>query len=329
MSAYPPPSENLPIFDSGLFGNNSDLTIDNLKTKFLQFPFAQTGLETIPNLAISSSGTAPTPVSTSNDTSIATTAFVKSNALSPLSPDPAGTYTTPSSVVLNSYGQVTSATAGTTYTLPSPAPTSGSYTAPSSVSVNSAGQITAITAGTAYSLPSPAPTAGDYASPSSISVNSAGQITSITGGTAYNVKYADGSIASTNPYTIRWTFSNTYLTSSAYQIYIYQVGGTQTLAFGDQAQYTSIQTPTIIGGQTASSFATRENISFVYGGITYYAWGYSFGTTTSYPEVNVSFYSTINTQSGSDWYINIFMRFNNPFTPAPSLSQRIMLVPVV
>jgi len=329
MSAYPPPSENLPIFDSGLFGNSTDISIDNLKTKFLQFPFAQQGLETIPNLAISSSGTAPTPVSTSNDTSIATTAFVKSNALPPLSPDPAGTYTTPSSVSINSYGQVTSATAGTTYTLPSPAPTAGDYTAPSAVSVNSAGQITSITSGTAYSLPSPAPTAGDYASPSSVSVNSAGQITSITAGTAYNVKFADGVVASTSPYTIRWTFSNTYLTSSAYQIYIYQVGGTQSLAFGDQPQYTSITTPTIIGGQTASSFVTRENVSFIYAGTTYNAWGYSFGATNAYPEVNVSYYSTINTQNGYDWYINFFMRFNNPFTPAPSLSQRIMLVPVV
>jgi len=365
MSAYPPPSENLPIFDSGLFGNNSDLTIDNLKTKFLQFPYAQSGLETIPNLAISSSGTAPTPVSTSNDTSIATTAFVKSNALTPLSPNPAGTYTTPSSVVVNSYGQVTSATAGTTYTLPSPAPTSGDYTAPSAVSVNSAGQITSITAGTAYSLPSPAPTSGDYTAPSAVSVNSAGQITSITAGTAYSLPspaptagtytnatisvnsagqitsasngtgntynpiYQDGAVASPNPYTFRWSFSNSALTASAYQVYIYQVGGTQTLPYGDQAQYTSIATPTIIGGQTASSLVTRENISFIYGGTTYNAWGYSFGTTSAYPEVNVSYYSTINVQNGYDWYINIFMRFNNAFTPAGGLNQRIMLVPVI
>jgi len=330
MSAYPPPSENLPIFDSGLFGNSTDITIDNLKTKFLQFPFAQSGLETIPNLAISSSGTAPTPVSTSNDTSIATTAFVKSNALSPLSPSPAGTYTTPSSVVVNSYGQVTSATGGTTYTLPSPAPTAGSYTAPSAVSVNSAGQITSITSGTAYSLPSPAPTAGTYTN-ATISVNSAGQITSASNGTGntYNPIYQDGAVASPNPYTFRWSFSNSALTASAYQIYIYQVGGTQSLSYGDQAQYTSITTPTIIGGQTASSFATRENISFIYGGTTYNAWGYSFGTTSAYPEVNVSYYSTINVQNGYDWYINIFMRFNNAFTPAPSLNQRIMLVPVI
>jgi len=330
MSAYPPPSENLPIFDSGLFGNNSDLTIDNLKTKFLQFPYAQSGLETIPNLAISSSGTAPTPVSTSNDTSIATTAFVKSNALTPLSPNPAGTYTTPSSVVINSYGQVTSATAGTTYTLPSPAPTSGDYTAPSAVSVNSAGQITSITAGTAYSLPSPAPTAGTYTN-ATISVNSAGQITSASNGTGntYNPIYQDGAVASPNPYTFRWSFSNSALTASAYQVYIYQVGGTQSLPYGDQAQYTSIATPTIIGGQTASSFVTRENISFIYGGTTYNAWGYSFGTTSAYPEVNVSYYSTINVQNGYDWYINIFMRFNNAFTPAGGLNQRIMLVPVI
>jgi hypothetical protein len=149
MSAYPPPSENLPIFDSGLFGNNTDITIDNLKSKFLTFPLAQSGLETIPNLAITSSGSAPTASSSSNDTTIATTAFVKANALSPLSPVPTGTYTTPSSVVVNQYGQITSATNGTTYSLPSPAPTAGSYTN-SNITINSAGQITSASSGTSY-----------------------------------------------------------------------------------------------------------------------------------------------------------------------------------
>jgi hypothetical protein len=112
MSAYPPPSENLPIFDSGLFGNSTDITIDNLKSKFLTFPLAQSGLETIPNLAITSSGTAPTAGDSSNDTTIATTAFVKANALSPISPSPAGTYTNLNATI-NSYGQVISASSGT------------------------------------------------------------------------------------------------------------------------------------------------------------------------------------------------------------------------
>ena len=112
MSAYPPPSENLPIFDSALFGNTQDLTINNLKSQFLTFPLAQSGLETIPNLAITSSATAPTASSSSNDTTIATTAFVKENALSPLSPSPAGTYTNLNATI-NTYGQITSASSGT------------------------------------------------------------------------------------------------------------------------------------------------------------------------------------------------------------------------
>jgi len=81
MSSYPPPQENLPIFDSALFTTNqSTLTLSALKTQFLTFPIGQTATETIPNLAITSSGTAPTPASTSNDQSIATTAFVKANS---------------------------------------------------------------------------------------------------------------------------------------------------------------------------------------------------------------------------------------------------------
>jgi hypothetical protein len=77
MSAYPPPQENVPIFDSGLFTtNDSQLTISQLKLSFLQFPQAQTATESIPNLAITSSGTAPTAGAASNDGTIATTAWV-------------------------------------------------------------------------------------------------------------------------------------------------------------------------------------------------------------------------------------------------------------
>jgi len=83
-----------------------------------------------------------TPIFSSNEFNSTTTT---GNALTPLSPSPQGTYTTPSSVVVNSYGQVTSATGGTTYTLPSPAPTAGTYTNPSPLVINSAGQITSVT----------------------------------------------------------------------------------------------------------------------------------------------------------------------------------------
>jgi hypothetical protein len=84
-----------------------------LKSNFLTFPLAQSGLETIPNLAITSSGTAPTAGSSSNDTTIATTAWVKANGgLSPITPSPAGTYTNLNATI-NSYGQITSASTGT------------------------------------------------------------------------------------------------------------------------------------------------------------------------------------------------------------------------
>ena len=78
MSAYPPPQENVPIFDSALFTtNDSQLTISQLKLSFLQFPQAQTATESIPNLAITSSGTAPTAGALSDDGTIATTAWAK------------------------------------------------------------------------------------------------------------------------------------------------------------------------------------------------------------------------------------------------------------
>ena len=97
MSAYPAPTQNLPIFSSNEFSvSDSQLTIGELTGQFLQFPLAQPQIETIPNLVISASGTAPTAASSSNDTTIATTAMVQAAiaAALALTPTiPAGTIT--------------------------------------------------------------------------------------------------------------------------------------------------------------------------------------------------------------------------------------------
>lgn len=49
MSSYAPPTENVPVFDAGLFrGAGGDpLSEEYLRTIFLQYPIAQTGLETL------------------------------------------------------------------------------------------------------------------------------------------------------------------------------------------------------------------------------------------------------------------------------------------
>jgi len=86
MASYPPPTTNLPIFNSQSFATptasagGSSITIPFLDANYLQFPLAQSALETIPNLAVSVSGTAPTKVLGTNTTDIATCAFVIENA---------------------------------------------------------------------------------------------------------------------------------------------------------------------------------------------------------------------------------------------------------
>ena len=101
---------------------------------------------------VSCNGTsvAVAPSITFPDATVQTTAYTGTTP--PLVPDPAGTYTSPSSVVVNSSGQVTSAVSGTTYTLPSPAPTAGTYTN-ATVTVNSAGQVTSASNGSAGTSP--------------------------------------------------------------------------------------------------------------------------------------------------------------------------------
>ena len=83
MSLYPPPRENLPIFDSSNFEiNNSSLTVDSGLEYFLAFPTAQ-GEETLANTIVAGSLTA---LGTANFTST-TLGSLTSSAIQPPSND--------------------------------------------------------------------------------------------------------------------------------------------------------------------------------------------------------------------------------------------------
>jgi len=113
MASYPPPTENLPIFNSQSFatpttssGGGSNITIPFLDANYLQFPVAQSSLETIPNLAVSVSGTAPTMELGTNTTDIATCAFVIENSVSLDSPAFTGIPTAPTAAVATNTTQL-------------------------------------------------------------------------------------------------------------------------------------------------------------------------------------------------------------------------------
>lgn len=85
MSSYPPPQENVPVFDAGLFrsAGGDPLSEEYLRTIFLQYPIAQTGLETLSetkttgqsefNGTMSNTSVIPYP---DNTTKVPTTAWV-------------------------------------------------------------------------------------------------------------------------------------------------------------------------------------------------------------------------------------------------------------
>jgi len=85
MSSYPPPQENVPVFDAGLFrsAGGDPLSEEYLRTVFLQYPIAQTGLETLSetkttgqsefNGTMTNTSAIPYP---DNSTTVPTTAWV-------------------------------------------------------------------------------------------------------------------------------------------------------------------------------------------------------------------------------------------------------------
>jgi hypothetical protein len=343
MSVNIPPNPNVATFNN-LYWINFDIGSDGLTEAeadllYLKFPVAQgtedlqaitiNGLTTANddiNIADGTLGTsslnqtttlltitAPVggsvkilPSITFADNTIQTTAYTGGG----LSPDPAGTYTTPSSVVVNSSGQVTSAVSGTTYNLPSPAPAAGAYTAPSSVSVNAEGQVTAITAGTAYTIPSPAAGAGAYTTPSSVSINAEGQVTAITAGTTYTIPSpAAGAGAYTAPSSISINAEGQVTAITAGTAYTLPspvpTAGSYTnsnITINSAGQVTAASNGSAAAGGYPIATATQQpplNNAYVWN---------TFGITTTTSLWNQNEYFTIRVTYNASWA-------NNPSSP--------------
>jgi hypothetical protein len=122
MSAYPPPTENLPIFDSSQFSTlTGTLTKAEADLLYLHYPLGQ-GNETIPSLVVSGAETIGGQLNAEQNIVMSGTANTNYIEF----PDVTKQYTA--------------------YILPSPAPTAGSYTN-ANITINSAGQITSASNG--------------------------------------------------------------------------------------------------------------------------------------------------------------------------------------
>jgi hypothetical protein len=126
--SYPPPTENVPIFDATNFRlDTTPLTATSGLKYFLSYPFAQ-GTETLQttnveglltcdnNLVVNKTNMIMNPNATPPTNYIqfpdGSKQYVASTGLSPITPSPAGTYTNLNATI-NQYGQITTASSNT------------------------------------------------------------------------------------------------------------------------------------------------------------------------------------------------------------------------
>lgn len=121
--SYPPPTENVPIFDAKNFiQDTTPLTATTGAKYFLSFPNAQ-GTEVLQTTYVEGILTADSNLVAKQNIildGVANTNYIEFpdgskqyGAIPLINPSPAGTYTSPSSIVVNSTGQITSASSGT------------------------------------------------------------------------------------------------------------------------------------------------------------------------------------------------------------------------
>jgi hypothetical protein len=198
---YPPPTEDVPIFDPLLFLEAVSITTSGGGGgSYLNFPFAQ-GKETMADMDVTGLGQFFSGITlngalgenlTNNQNIImngATSTYIQfpdgtRQSTAPIGLTPsgvtAGAYTN-TNLTVNANGIITLASNGIVPIPATPVVTAGTtnFTANGAVTYNQYGQITSATSGVI-----PAFAGGTFTIPSSITVNTYGQVTAITSGTA-------------------------------------------------------------------------------------------------------------------------------------------------
>ena len=107
MSITPPPSVTTDVFNNSYWVDESgeNLTVDEANSMYLKYPVAQ-GTETFSNIMVGGY------IQFGDGTQQSTSSIIDN-----IVPDPSGTYSDPSSIVVNSKGQVTSCVSGSSSAL--------------------------------------------------------------------------------------------------------------------------------------------------------------------------------------------------------------------